>query len=171
MWLSFPSLFLSYLCDICWTCRVFTGVTTGVFTPPPQATLPPLSCAPCAPVQWIHLHPDYRTNCHAGRKANQILRQQLGEEIAFSSQSQRSKFGIAVPRVVMERRKQRVKSGRLLGCSSWTVALLLVKLNPFPPPILTISRSPLAHPDTADQSPGDTRDYIPACSSLVEAEQ
>lgn len=39
--------------------------------------------APYAPTQWIHLHPDYRTNCHAGRKANQILRQQLGEEIAF----------------------------------------------------------------------------------------
>lgn len=80
----FFSLFLSYLCDICWTCWVFTGVTTGVFAPPPQRHPPPLfSAAPCAPSQWIHLHPDYRTNCHAGRKANQILRQQLGEEIAF----------------------------------------------------------------------------------------
>lgn len=48
--------------------------------PPPP---PVLSAAPRAPTQWIHLHPDYRTNCHAGRKANQILRQQLGEEIAF----------------------------------------------------------------------------------------
>lgn len=44
---------------------------------------PPFSGAPNAPTQWIHLHPDYRTNCHAGRKANQILRQQLGKEIAF----------------------------------------------------------------------------------------
>lgn len=81
VWHFFFSLFLPYLCDICWTCRVFTGVTTGVFAPP--SPLPVLSAAPHAPTQWIHLHPDYRTNCHAGRKANQILRQQLGEEIAF----------------------------------------------------------------------------------------
>lgn len=46
-------------------------------------TPPLLSGASHAPTQWIHLHPDCRTNCHAGRKANQILRQQLGEEIAF----------------------------------------------------------------------------------------
>lgn len=52
---------------------------------------PPLfSGAPNAPTQWIHLHPDYRTNCHAGRKANQILRQQLGEEIAFPLSSRES---------------------------------------------------------------------------------
>lgn len=93
-------------------------------------TLPPLCGAPSAPTQWIHLHPDYRTNCHAGRKANQILRQQLGEEIAFPLSSRESGPSSLWLRFYW-RGISRVKGGKLLGCSSLTASPPRVQSHPF----------------------------------------
>lgn len=172
VWLFF-SLFLPYLCDICWTCRVFTGVTTGVFTPP----IPPLlSGAPHAPTQWIHLHPDYRTNCHAGRKANQILRQQLGEEIAFPLSGRE-----ASPSSLCLRFYRRERSKGWKGESYWAAAAgpqasrrsSLTHFLPSSPslPRHSLSTSLPTHPDTTYQSPSDTGDCIPPSSPPDETEQ
>lgn len=94
---------------------------------------------PLAPTQWIHLHPDYRTNCHAERKANQILKQKLGEEIAFLSHRGASPVSPCLRFWWRERRDGwKVES-------SWTAALSQVKSHPFPP-ILGRSRSLLFFP-------------------------
>lgn len=95
---------------------------------------PLLSGAPHAPTQWIHLHPDYRTNCHAGRKANQILRQQLGEEIAFPLSGRE-----ASPSSLRLRFYWRERSKGWKGESYWAAAAgPQVKSHPFSP-IFTLS--------------------------------
>lgn len=97
---------------------------------------PPLLCgAPHAPTQWIHLHPDYRTNCHAGRKANQILRQQLGEEIAFPLSGRGASPSSLCLRFY---RRERSKGWKGESYCSWTARLPQVKSQPFPP-IFTLS--------------------------------
>lgn len=136
----FPLPLLPYRCDICWTCRVFTGVTTGVVTP--AAALRLHSDAPArAPIQWIHLHPDCRSNCHAERKANQILWQELGEEIAFPLS--RREASPSLPLVLMEGKKRRLKSGKLLGYADAPVG----QVGPIrPPPLQSLSTSSFHSP-------------------------
>lgn len=112
--------FLSCLCDICWTSWVFTGVTTGVHSP----TTPLLSGAS----RWIHLHLHYRTNWHARRKANQIVWQQLGEEIAFPLSGRKaSMLSLSLGFCWRGEGANGEKKGKLLGCS-----LTQVKSHPFP---------------------------------------
>ena len=89
-------------------------------------TPPPLSGAPNASAQWIHLHPHYRTNWHAGGKANQILWQQLGAEIAFLSVAERQ---VCLPSSLGV---YRGGGGGGECCSSWTASLLQVNTQPFP---------------------------------------
>lgn len=131
---------------------------------------PPLLCgAPHAPTQWIHLHPDYRTNCHAGRKANQILRQQLGEEIAFPLSGRGASPSSLCLRFNWRERSKGWKGGKLLGCS-WT-ARLRSSLTHFLPSSPSLSTSLPTHPDTTYQSLCNTRDYIPPSSPADETEQ
>lgn len=140
-------------------------------------TPPLLSGASHAPTQWIHLHPDCRTNCHAGRKANQILRQQLGEEIAFPLSCREASppslcFGFC----------WRERSKGWKGESYWAAATgqqvsqrsSLTHFLPSSPslaPLYSLFTPLPTHADTTYQSPGDTRDYIPASSPPDETEQ
>lgn len=133
VWHFFFSLFLSYLCDICWTCRVFTGVTTGVFTPPIPSSSSSLWCSPCP----------HTMNTLASRLQNQLSRWEEGKSNltaatrrgdCFSSQWQRSGSPSSpCLRFYWRDRSRGVKRGKLLGCSSWTASLPQVKSHPFPP--------------------------------------
>lgn len=141
-------------------------------------TPPLLSGAPHASTQWIHLHPHYRTNCHAGRKANQILRQQLGEEIAFPLSGRKASTSSLCPRFY-----RRDKSKWRKGESCWAAAAGLQasrrsSLTHFLPsspslslPLHSLSTSLPTHFDTTYQSRRDTGDYIPPSSLLDETEQ
>lgn len=122
-----------------------------------------LWCFPCP----------HTMNTLASRLQNQLSRWEEGKSNltaatrrgdCFSSQLQRSKSAVPVLRVLLERKKQGVKRGKLLGCSNWTASLPEVKSHPFPP-IFTVSRStlfslrsplmltlPISHPAT----PGTT---------------
>lgn len=141
----FFSLFLPYLCDICWTCRVFTGVTTGVFAPPSPPPSRPLCCSPCP----------HTMNTLASRLQNQLSRWEEGKSNltaatrrgdCFSSQWRRSEPAVA-PRLRFYWRGW--KGEKLLGRSSWTSSLPQVKSHPFPPhfhPLpLSVSRHSLFH--------------------------
>lgn len=108
---------------------------------PPSSSL---WCSPCP----------HTMNTLASRLQNQLSRWEEGKSNltaatrrgdCFSSQSQRSEPIVPVPPVLLERKKQRVKRGKLLGCSSWTTSLPQVKSHPFPP-IFTLSFFPLPYP-------------------------
>lgn len=120
---------------------------------------PPLfSGAPNAPTQWIHLHPDYRTNCHAGRKANQILQQQLGEEIAFPLSGRDSGHRLCASGFTGEKeaKGEKGKVTRLQEVdrksSAGQVTPLFFHLHPlachFPLPSPLILTLPISHPVT-----------------------
>lgn len=135
-----------------------------------------LWCSPCP----------HTMNTLASRLQNQLSRWEEGKSNltaatrrgdCFSSQWQRSKPIVPVPQVLLERKKQRVKRGKLLGCSSWTASLPQVKSHPFlsiftlSPFLHSLSTIFPTHPDTTYQSPGDTGDYIPPSSPPDETEQ
>ncbi len=107
-------------------------------------TPPLLWCAPCP----------HTMNTLASRLQNQLSRWEEGKSNltaatrrgdCFSSQWQRSEPIVPVPQVLLERKKQRVKRGKLQGWSSWTASLPQVKSHPFPPIFtLSLSLSPLS---------------------------
>lgn len=112
------------------------------------------------------------SSCEDG-KSNLMAVTRRGD--CFSSQWQKGKH--IVPAFYWREKKQLVKRGKLLGCSSWTVSLPQVKSHLFPS-IFNLSlcvhslSTPLpAHFDTTYQSPSDTRDHIPLSSLPDETEQ
>lgn len=138
-------------------------------------TPPLLPGALHAPTQWIHLHPDYRTNCHAGRKANQILRQQLGEEIAFPLSGREASPPSLCLGFCRRKRSEGVKRGKA-GLQQLDRKSPAGQISPISPHLHHLSLStlfpllstliltlPISHLATGD--------YIPASSPPDETEQ
>lgn len=140
-------------------------------------TPPLLPGAPHAPTQWIHLHPDYRTNCHGGRKENQILRQQLGEEIAFPlSGRERSPSSLYLRFFFTGEKEAKGEKGKATGLQQLDRKPPAGQDSPISSHLHQLSRHFLStslstHPDTTYQSPGSTGDYIPPSSPPDETEQ
>lgn len=88
----------------------------------------PLWSFPVPPHNEYTCIPYYRTNWHAGRKANQIVWQQLGEEIAFPLSGRKaSMLSLSLGFCWRGEGANGEKKGKLLGCS-----LTQVKSRPFP---------------------------------------
>lgn len=125
-------------------------------------------------------------NTLASRLPNQLSRWEEGKSNLTAATRRGDCFFLSVTEKQVQRRcasgcdggkEAKGEKWKLLGCGSWTVALprwSSCTHSPHPTSTLlalAVSRSALSRPDTADQSPGDTRDHIPASSSLGEAEQ